>query len=272
MSGDGRRLVTVEGGGVIVWDIADRRKPARRARLPMRGLAAAALSADGGTLATGDDVGRLLLWDVTRPGTPRRLAGRDGFGAVAALDFSPDGTLLASGGADHAVRLWDVRRRALDEVAHHAEHTEAVTGVRFGPKGDVLVSTGRDWLARVWKITDRRTTVLGGHGATVRTAAFSPDGASLATTDAARTTRLWDLRTGRPIAELSHPDLGEVLYADDHTLLSAAGRDPRLWDLRPGAVAARVCAAVGEPITRAEWRRYFPGLPYRPPCQEAAVR
>ncbi|MER6505391.1 hypothetical protein ABT158_01195 [Nonomuraea sp. NPDC001636] len=269
LSGDGRRLATVERGvAVTVWDIRDPYRPARHVRLPVRGLAVAALSPDGRVLATGDHGGRLLLWDVTGP--PRRLAARDGFGDVGALDFSPGGGLLASGGADRGVRLWDVRRRALDQVAHHEEHADAVAGVRFGPKGDVLVSTGHDRTARVWSIADPgrapRPAVLRGHGGTVLVAAFSPDGAALATTDASRTTRLWDLRSRRPIAELSHPDLGTVLYADDHTLVSAAGHDLRLWDLRPESVAERVCEAAGMPLTRAEWRRYFDDLPYRPPC------
>ncbi|MFI7460694.1 hypothetical protein [Nonomuraea sp. NPDC049646] len=269
LSGDGRRLATVERGvAVTVWDIRDPYRPARHARLPVRGLAVAALSPDGRVLATGDHGGRLLLWDVTGP--PRRLAARDGFGDVGALDFSPGGGLLASGGADRGVRLWDVRRHALDQVAHHEEHADAVAGVRFGPKGDVLVSTGHDRTARVWRIADPgrapRPAVLRGHGDTVLIAGFSPDGAALATTDASRTTRLWDLRSRRPIAELSHRDLGTVLYADDHTLVSAAGHDLRLWDLRPESVAARVCEAAGMPLTRAEWRRYFDDLPYRPPC------
>ncbi|MEV4302617.1 WD40 repeat domain-containing protein [Nonomuraea sp. NPDC049624] len=269
LSGDGRRLATVERGvAVTVWDIRDPYRPARHVRLPVRGLAVAALSPDGRVLATGDHGGRLLLWDVT--GRPRRLAARDGFGDVGALDFSPGGGLLASGGADRGVRLWDVRRRALDQVAHHEEHADAVAGVRFGPKGDVLVSTGHDRTARVWRIADPgrapRPAALRGHGDTVLIAGFSPDGAALATTDASRTTLLWDLRSRRPIAELSHRDLGTVLYADEHTLVSAAGRDLRLWDLRPESVAARVCEAAGMPLTRAEWRRWFDDLPYRPPC------
>ncbi|RSN14417.1 hypothetical protein DMB42_07875 [Nonomuraea sp. WAC 01424] len=272
MSGDARRLATVEDGeAVTVWDLRDRYAPARHARLPVPGLAAAALSPDGRTLATGDHAGRLLLWDVAA--RPRRLAARDGFGDVGALDFSPDGGLLASGGADRGVRLWDVRRGALDEVAHHEEHEDAVAGVRFGPKGDVLVSTGRDRTARVWSIADPRhaprPAALRGHGDTVGGAGFSPDGAALATTDVSGTTRLWDLRAGRLIAELTHPDLGTVLYADDRTLVSAAGRDLRLWDLRPEGVAARVCEVAGMPLTRVGWRRYFGDVPYRPPCPSA---
>ncbi|GAA3612824.1 hypothetical protein GCM10022419_117290 [Nonomuraea rosea] len=273
MSGDARRLATVQdGNAVTVWDIADRSRPALHARLPKRGLVSAALSRDGATLATGDRSGELLLWDVAQPGVPRRLAGRGGFRDVNAVDFSPDGRLLASGDTEGGVWLWDVRGGALQEVAHHEEHDEAVATVRFSPKGDVLLSGGHDWAARVWDLADPRRAprpaILPGHDETVGYADFSPDGTTVATTDAGRTTRLWDLRGNRWIAELSHADLRTVLFAaDNRTLISAAGHDVRLWDTRPGTVAARICQVAGALITVAEWRRYFDDLPYRPPCR-----
>ena len=33
------------------------------------------------------------------------------------------------------------------------------------------------------------------------------------------------------------------------------------------AAAHRMCAMAGQPLTRAEWRAYVPGLPYAPPCR-----
>ncbi|WP_206059533.1 WD40 repeat domain-containing protein, partial [Nonomuraea zeae] len=273
MSGDTRRLATLQpGSAVTVWDIADRGRPVLHARLPRRGLAGAALSPDGATLATGDKTGELVLWDIAQPGTPRRLTGRNGFRDVEAVDFSPDGRLLASGDADGGVWLWDVREHTLKEVAHHEEHDAAVAVVRFGPKGDALLSAGHDGTARVWALAGprraARPAILPGHDQAVWHADFSPDGRTLAITDAGRTTRLWDLRGNRPIAELTHADLRTVLYAaDNRTLISASGHDVRLWDTHPGAVAARICQAAGALITRAEWRRYFDDLPYRPPCR-----
>ena len=42
------------------------------------------------------------------------------------------------------------------------------------------------------------------------------------------------------------------------------GRPPR--DVSPGAAEAQVCANLGQPLTRAEWNVYVPGVPYRAPC------
>ncbi|MEV4067609.1 hypothetical protein, partial [Nonomuraea dietziae] len=50
----------------------------------------------------------------------------------------------------------------------------------------------------------------------------------------------------------------------------AEGRDSpstvRLWDTDPERVAGRVCALAHPRITRAQWARHIPGVPYRPPC------
>ena len=39
-----------------------------------------------------------------------------------------------------------------------------------------------------------------------------------------------------------------------------------LWDVSPGAAESQVCANLGQPLTRAEWNVYVPGVPYRAPC------
>jgi hypothetical protein len=38
-----------------------------------------------------------------------------------------------------------------------------------------------------------------------------------------------------------------------------------LWTIQAAAAARGVCALAGQPLTRAEWYVYVPGLPYAPP-------
>ncbi len=85
---------------------------------------------------------------------------------------------------------------------------------------------------------------LEGHGATVTSVAFSPDGTRLATGSWDRTARLWDFATGREIARLEgHGDrVRSVALSPDGTRLATGSRDgtARLWDLAMGREIARL--------------------------------
>jgi WD40 repeat protein len=77
--------------------------------------------------------------------------------------------------------------------------------------------------------THRQITALTGPGGAVNSVAFSPDGTTLAAGSTDHTVRLWD-----------------VAY-----LVNAV---PHL------------CASARRSLTRAEWARYVPGLPYQTVC------
>ena len=107
------------GGGVVLWDVAARKRLADDP-LPVKegSVQSVAFSPDGKTLAAGYGVGvgvggGVVLWDVA---TRKRLADdplpvKEGY--VRSVAFSPDGKTLAAGyGVDSArgggVVLWDV--------------------------------------------------------------------------------------------------------------------------------------------------------------------
>jgi len=82
-SPDGRTLASGNTvGDIQLWDIADPRRPhlLGQAMLPGVGgfgepaIQSVAFSADGRTLASGDDEGIVRLWDVADPAHPRRSA------------------------------------------------------------------------------------------------------------------------------------------------------------------------------------------------------
>ncbi|HZZ81073.1 MAG TPA: WD40 repeat domain-containing protein, partial [Gemmataceae bacterium] len=66
-----------------------------------------AVSSDGAWMASADDGGKVVLWDLTTPRRPcNRFAAHTG--PVVGLRFSPDNHWLATAGEENRIRLWSL--------------------------------------------------------------------------------------------------------------------------------------------------------------------
>jgi len=70
-------------------------------------ISAIECSPNGKILATADNGGSIILWDLAKGTQIKRCRGH-GKGGVYSLAFSVESTVLVSGGADGTVRLWDI--------------------------------------------------------------------------------------------------------------------------------------------------------------------
>jgi WD40 repeat protein len=113
-----------------------------------------------------------------------------------------------------------------------------VSSVAFSPDGKTLAAGDADDTIRLWNVTTRQQIggPFTGHGGSVTSVAFSPDGKTLASGSYDLTVRLWNTATpGQNLAETTN-------------------------------LVRYLCALAGRDLTRAEWARYVPHLPYQPVC------
>ena len=252
---------TLASGGDVttrLWDLTT-----REATTVLTGEAevvSMALSPDGRTLAVAYPNGTVMLWTIAT-GQINDLTG-SGSG-IQSLAFSPGSRTLATSetqrwqpgqaspaaGTASTIRLWDL---ATGRAATLSSLPGSYGGqaLAFHPGGHTLAgNAGMDGTIRLLDLAAGQVTVLTGHTSPIETAAFSPDGRTLATGSTDATIRLWDLATGQTTITLN-PRGGYVVavaFSPDGRILASASTDNtvRLWDPATGQAAATLFGHTG---------------------------
>lgn len=177
------------------WDLRDESEEGKRETLTGHESWVRAMAwfpkSDQQLLATGDYVGRLIVWPAMaeKPEPKWSIAAHDG--SIRAVSVSPDGKTIASAGNDGMVRVWSAEDgKKLLELAGHDCH---VYNVAFHPDGESLVSADLKGVVKHWKIpggklvrefdasllyifSEKYTVDVGG----IRGMSFNADGSRLA--------------------------------------------------------------------------------------------
>ena len=155
------------------------------------------VSPDGSRIATGDEEGKVAIWDLSSGKLLYQLKGHTDY--VRWITFSPDGKWLASGGNDKTARIWDTSNGKLLRTI--TDPNNPVSGLAFSPDGKRLL-TGSGMLGKVWDLQSGKLLLtLSGHSSDINGAYFSPDGRRIATTGG-EGTRVWDASTGQALFNL----------------------------------------------------------------------
>jgi len=220
------------GGGlatVRLWDVAGRHQIAAIAT-PRDDVRALAWSPDGTALAYA--VGREIpIYDVAT-GTVRRTLGPHAM-PVFRIAWHPDGTAIVSDG-NLSLTVWDTEsgkpRAMVGSASSFGPMTFSPDGTRFvGASGDAF--SVRDGKTGAELITVKAE--LGG----IMSLAFSPDGSRIAAGGGGGRIRVWEVPTGRPVANM--PEDAEPIQAVQSAsgargLLLTTRRRASWWDLRAG--------------------------------------
>ncbi|MGW3934389.1 nSTAND1 domain-containing NTPase [Streptomyces phaeochromogenes] len=255
LSADGRTLIT----GNLDPTVRVHRLGADLPQTTLQGRASTsvddmAFSSDGRTVATVHQGppgrGAVRLWDVRTGDHAATLALDTGLALrgkqlpfpvwrLGAVGFSPTGRALAVRAAKNGgvIEVRDVATGRLLKSRALGSSRAALS-----PDGAQLAIAGGKGSVRIWHLsTGALHTVHTGHGRSVRTLEFSPDGRTLAVAGIGASDEqvtLLDSATGRTQRSIK-PNGGPLSLAfspDEHTLATASGSNGvvKTWDARTG--------------------------------------
>jgi len=183
---------------------------------------------------------------------------------VKSVVFSPDGLRVVTGCWDRTVRVWDARSGAL--VHTLLGHSDPVMQARFSRDARTIVSVSlyedvRVWdaetgaLTRTFRVSDKPKRgsgprVVADLAADASRVCTTADGA---TKGAAKTVRVWDVRTGAPVETLTAPAATDSVFlpVDGTRILGIERGDSSLTvrDLRTGKPVVNLTGLGGRPGT-----------------------
>ncbi len=144
-SDDSGALAVVDAAAEMIWLLDLTSYVWQQLPLTEPRVTALAFSQDGKRLATGNDRGRIVLWDLVHMTEVLQLRSE----AVRALSFVRNDSMLASGDGFRAVRIWHLG--SLTEV-FLGRHNGNVTALLRHPTLPLLVSTADDATTRLWSL------------------------------------------------------------------------------------------------------------------------
>lgn len=196
------RLATCSYDKTIrVWDVENGR-PTQVFREHTDAVYAIAFSPDDKWIASGSGDRSIKIWDLQS--ATRLFTLSEPTDAIQTVAFRPGSakTILSAAGNDKSIRTWTLTPQGGTLVRSVLAHNAPILRIAYSPDGKLLASTAADRTVKIWNAdTGAEVRTLERQRDWSQALAWSPDSAHLAVGRYDGTVAIYDVASGRRIAD-----------------------------------------------------------------------
>ena len=200
-------------------------------------VGAVAFHPEGLLVATASNDSTARIWDVESGSVLRTFAAHHD--EVLSVAFSFNGSKVMTGGQEGLGLVWATATGQPFQPGTLQAHGGPVTATAWAPgehMSEVMLTASADRTARTWNHFGNEVSVLVGHEEEITSAAWAPDGSTVATASEDGCAKVWHWMEGECLADcVGHGDaVTSVAYSPDSRLLVTGGADctAKIWSLR----------------------------------------
>jgi WD40 repeat protein len=214
----------------------------------------AEFSPDGRRIVTSSSDKTARIWDVETGEVVAVLKGHQNL--VWRARFSPDGRRIVTASTDWTARIWDAVTGAQitvltiprapgleDSILHVVDAVFSPDGETLMTRADIGISEERWPTWRTWNLA---TGKMGAVPAYLKGRSFvlSPDGRRVLVSEADKTSRILDFKTGSLIRSLNTP--GGEFSPDGRFVVSKVDRTVQIWNAETGQMRIMMSEYTGQ--------------------------
>ncbi|MEH2327430.1 MAG: WD40 repeat domain-containing protein [Nostoc sp.] len=195
-------------------------------------ITAIALSSDGKILASGNEAGNILVWDLETKQNIYTIKGHSK--NITSLAININVKILASASLDETIKLWDLRtgNQIYTLVGHESVngHPYAIVSLAISPNGQTLITSDNKLPTsiKIWDLrTGKQVNTLFADSGQLNFFAFSADGKVFINSGRVNT---WNSQTQKFLAELRKCHSTNVAISSDaQTIVTYLRKLIQVW-------------------------------------------